>query len=81
MTYEQIAAFWAAMTYHALRIWYLRTRRFYREKVRRYLDRYYRIGRHRPTTVGYQNLRWAAHLTAQLREEHQARQSRAASCR
>jgi hypothetical protein len=61
------------ITWYALKLWWSRTKRFYNEQIRRHFDRYYRVGRHRPGTVGYQNLRWSVHLVAELREDRQLR--------
>lgn len=71
MTHDRVATFWTAMLWHVLKIWYARLKAYKKQQAKRYVDRYYRIGRHRPTTVGYQNLRWATHLVAELREDRQ----------
>jgi len=73
MTHDKIATFWIAMTWNILKIWYVRTEKFYNEKIRRHLDRYFRLGRHRPRVIGLANVRWARTLTEQLRAERELR--------
>lgn len=71
MTHDQIVTFWTAMVWQALKIWYARLKEHVNQQVRRYFDRYYRIGRHRPTTIGLANVHWASTLTQQLRTERE----------
>ncbi len=51
--------FWTIILWHTIRAAGRQTKAHYGEKVRRYADRYFRIGRHRPIAIGYQNIRWA----------------------
>lgn len=71
MTHDKIVTFFIAMTWNVLKVQRARLTRIYNEKIRRHADRYYRVGRHRPAVIGYQNLAWASHLVAQLREDRQ----------
>lgn len=71
MTHDRIATFWVAMTWQALKIWgpWFKARK--EQQVKRYADRYYRIGRHKPKAIGLANLHWATSLTQQLRTERE----------
>jgi hypothetical protein len=59
------------MVWHILKIWYTRLKDHITQQVKRYADRYYRIGRHEPRAIGLVNLHWASTLTQQLRLERE----------
>lgn len=63
--------FWAAMLWHIGKIWYMRLRKHLENQIRRYLDRYFRLGRHRPVVIGLANVRWAPTLTRDIRLERE----------
>lgn len=73
MTHDKIATFWIVMISKVLKLWYARTKAYIAEQIRRHFDRYYRVGRHRPITVGLSHVRWASHIVAELREEQELR--------
>lgn len=75
MTDDRVTAFWVfvGLAGYSLRLWWQRTLAFYHEQVRRYFDRYYRVGRHRPIVVGLSSIRWASHIVAELREDRELR--------
>jgi len=67
MTHDRFAAFWLAMLWNAARIGWPRIKAFYIEQIRRYVDRYYRIGRHSTRAQGLLHGRWAMDIVASLR--------------
>lgn len=69
MSFESIVTFWAAMIWHTLRIMWRRAKALFAEKVRRYGDRYYRVGRHSTRALGLMHSRRANDLVSLLRNE------------
>lgn len=73
MTHDKIATFWIVMIGKVLKLWYAHTKAYIAERIRRHLDRYYRVGRHRTLTGGLSSARRASYIVAELRHDRELR--------
>lgn len=69
MTHDQFVTFWTAMLWNVLKLQYRRAKATVAEYLRRYGDRYYRIGRHSTRAQGLLHGRRASDLVWALRSE------------